>query len=369
MNKMNFDKALNILGLTKNYTEEDLKKAYRRLMTKYHPDKWEGKTEAEKKMAEEKAKEINAAKDFLEKNKRTSTNNNNNRNKSTYYTSAYEYVVLIKTKANIIKELKNYKNELIMLITPEEILLLKAIKELKKIVYEYIDKITNAEKLVDLDKYIIEFKVKIGGELEKFKIEYCKKHNINAETTKLEKYSLKKLYEELKKLRNEQNKNTSILDIIEEEYTLYAGYNVIKEKIKEIKKQILNEYKEGIFTEEEAKKKFGTKILLELREYYRRLEVINHFKSLGYKDKTIRAIIELMEESITTDKETFKIYEKRLTNYIAEKETRKTTKNSTKKIDYNHTEKIIKKDYFIKEDYNIKDSVTASPKYKIKKNI
>ena len=61
---MNLDKALQILGLTRNFTEQELKKAYRTLITKYHPDKFETKSEREKKEAEERSKEINVAKEF-----------------------------------------------------------------------------------------------------------------------------------------------------------------------------------------------------------------------------------------------------------------------------------------------------------------
>ena len=42
---MNFDKALNILWLSRNYIEDDLK----RLITKYHSNLFEKKTNNEKK--------------------------------------------------------------------------------------------------------------------------------------------------------------------------------------------------------------------------------------------------------------------------------------------------------------------------------
>lgn len=35
---MNFDRALNILGITIDTSEQDVKKTYRRLVKKYHPD-------------------------------------------------------------------------------------------------------------------------------------------------------------------------------------------------------------------------------------------------------------------------------------------------------------------------------------------
>lgn len=50
-----------ILGLSKNANDEDIKKAHRKLVTKWHPDKWVNGTPEEKKAAEEKIKEINEA--------------------------------------------------------------------------------------------------------------------------------------------------------------------------------------------------------------------------------------------------------------------------------------------------------------------
>lgn len=50
-----------VLGISKGASESDIKKAYRKAAMKYHPDKFSGASEEERKEAEEKFKEINDA--------------------------------------------------------------------------------------------------------------------------------------------------------------------------------------------------------------------------------------------------------------------------------------------------------------------
>ncbi len=55
-----------ILGISENASEEDIKTAYRELVKKYHPDKYQNNPLAD--LAEEKLREVNEAYDFLIKN-------------------------------------------------------------------------------------------------------------------------------------------------------------------------------------------------------------------------------------------------------------------------------------------------------------
>ena len=58
--------ALRVLGLQPNATKEEIKAAYRRLSLKYHPDRNVDKSETERKEAEQRFKEIVAAKQVLD---------------------------------------------------------------------------------------------------------------------------------------------------------------------------------------------------------------------------------------------------------------------------------------------------------------
>ena len=54
-----------ILGVSEDVSDDELKKVYRKLALKYHPDHQQGKSDAEKKEAEDKFKEVNEAYETL----------------------------------------------------------------------------------------------------------------------------------------------------------------------------------------------------------------------------------------------------------------------------------------------------------------
>lgn len=58
--------ALKVLGLSPTATQDEMKAAYRKLSLKYHPDRNIDKSDTEKRTAEQKFKEIVAAKQVLD---------------------------------------------------------------------------------------------------------------------------------------------------------------------------------------------------------------------------------------------------------------------------------------------------------------
>ena len=54
-----------VLGINKNATDEEVKKAYKKLAKKWHPDGFATDTKEKQKEAEEKMKDINEAYEVL----------------------------------------------------------------------------------------------------------------------------------------------------------------------------------------------------------------------------------------------------------------------------------------------------------------
>ena len=59
------DSAYKILGIDSNATDEDVKKAYREMAKKYHPDKVNSLGEEVKQSATEKFRKVKEAYDYL----------------------------------------------------------------------------------------------------------------------------------------------------------------------------------------------------------------------------------------------------------------------------------------------------------------
>lgn len=362
---MNFEKALSILGLTRDFTEEDLKKSYRRLAKKYHPDKFtddKEKDEATKKMAE-----INSAKNYLDKHLEDRKTGNWRTSSSTYSTNnngyrTDEYEKLKKEKDAFYKELVKEINEIKSILNNNDELLTEVKEKLIREFNIFIKMLNSVKTISELSNLKAQLNICIMIILGDYSIEYCKKYDIKINQTKLESYSLKILQKELEELRNRQE---NIIRRIEEEYSkykYYAGFDVIEIILLKIKKETILVFKnENINNKnnnidiEKIISRFNIKILMAFKDYYNRLEKLNELKE-KYKNTTDSRIIELLTnlESSLGDPELFEKISKQLNYRIS---LQAPTNRSINRTPFNIREKLNerKEDYIRYADFNFKE--------------
>lgn len=299
--RVSFEKALKILGLTRDYTEEELRKAYRQLMNKYHPDRYVNKSDFEKQMAENKSKEINEAREYLKKHLENKANNSYDRSSSS---NPYErsnatkshnsgekekYNKLDRLKKNILNKIEIQKKEVASINDNND----KLLREIKGVLlytfHNYEVSVLYVMTISDLKKIYSMLMDKVQEILDFYSKEYCKKYNIVLdEKTKsnLDCYSLKMLQKQLEELKN---KNESFIRRIQEEfdkYVYYKGFDDIQIILLKLQKAIVSEYKnKNTDIEELLISKFNAKVLQAFEDYYKRLAILNSMKSKDQNSK------------------------------------------------------------------------------------
>ena len=224
---MTFEKALRILGLKSNFTEEELKKAHRALVNKYHPDRNKSPE------AEDKMKEINEAREYLVKYSRmfqnhytrntTQNSTNNSREAEIYYQekldelsniakfdfNKYKVSNKIKVVIDAIKQIVHYYSIYAKNKKEKEIVHQEYEEYLKMIKYRFKELTVKFYEENGIDKKIV-------------------KETINYDCT------LEELYEQLLKISDKYGKEPIIKKLLEKEiekYKTYAGYDEISDRI------------------------------------------------------------------------------------------------------------------------------------------
>lgn len=242
---MNFEKALRILGLNSNFTEEEMKKAHRALVNKYHPDRNKS-PEAESKM-----KDINEARDYLEKylkdvnprynSNRSSNDSNNNqkdfdieRYKTEKKTELFKIIKINFDQYNVSENIK------VIILTDLKLY----------IIFHSFDNLNNK---YDIDKQFNKNYEEIKKGFKKIKEEFYKENNISESDVKENinyDCTLTEFYENLLKIKEKYGKEAIITDLLEKEiekYKTYAGYDEIADRIEDCTNDTFNKIKNNNF--------------------------------------------------------------------------------------------------------------------------
>ena len=230
---MTYFDALTKLNLNPNFTEEELKKAYRQLMKKYHPDLFINASIEEQKVAEEQSKEINEAYDIIcktIKGQNNSSNNNQNQDaKKAYIDSLYNELLSFTSKTDI-PELREYDT---------------AIRVVIKVFRAFTNTVGDGNYKSKINKLYYQHVASIKKEFENLKQEFYNKYGLNEnEIPEVLNYncSLDAFYNQLLNIERKYNIKRRLRTKLDQEilqYTNYAGYSKLKELVDLIKNQTI----------------------------------------------------------------------------------------------------------------------------------
>lgn len=247
---MTFDAALKILGLNRNFTEEDLKKAHRKLAQLHHPDRHEKSEDRVKE--EEIMKDINAAKDYLMKYLKD--NNHQNRN----YNRAYSPIDVEENRKTKLQELRrivsqSFVAEFAAKLDDFSVDISTIFYELEDMPTEFYTRACRINTNANIDALYNEYLNKIKDKFKELEQQFYKENYINKSDIKENinyDCTLKEFCEQLLKFKDKYSKESILKKKLEEEllkYTYFAGYEIIETQIKEIIRNFTNKIKNQRF--------------------------------------------------------------------------------------------------------------------------
>ncbi len=237
---MDFYKALQIIGLSSNYTEKELRKKYHDLARTYHPDAYVDKSLEEQKMASDKMKEINEAYDILAKSLKDEKSFQSRPSYCNYTSHQNEdiKVNLKKHKEKILSFIE--KNRYVNSDISEEFM--GTIYNFNSFVAKYIAYVANAESINLVDNFFDDYKKELKDWYHKFKNIYFTRYLI-PESFDFEidiNLSINEFYEHLVNFKHDYDNVIKKIDNIISPYKLYTYYEDIKNDIEKLREEAIN---------------------------------------------------------------------------------------------------------------------------------
>lgn len=287
---MNINDALRIMNLDINYTDDDLKREYRKLVTKYHPDKHCGK---DKKVYEEKTKLLNTAKEILAKNLKDKTKKKeqttgaawSNASKDKYDNMHYSDIEELSRLKRKYKEELNDELDYIYDVNARDNLFMKWKDRFLELIYDFFLCIDDQP-----DTFFIKAKYNIYKEqyyeLLCYYLYDCWK---NSKITIFAGNLNIDMNDGLKSVRTKMI--MFIINILNnelDEFKMVDDYYDIEPLLLGLRNGFADLCLWGYINIEKAKIDFKNKIVLELKKYNRRKEIIDNLtKYYGFPNKLV----------------------------------------------------------------------------------
>lgn len=243
---MTFDNAIKILSLNRNFTEEELKQAYRKLAQIHHPDRHENSKD--RVQEEEIMKDINAAKEYLMKYLKENKHQN----------TAYSNINIIEYRKTKLQELQrivsqDFVAEFASKLDDLSVDINTIFYELNDMPIDFYTKTHGIYIKVTIDALYKEYLNKIKNKFKELEMYFYKENYINKEDIKENinyDCTLKEFCDQLLKFKDKYSKEAILNKKLEEEllkYTYFAGYEIIETQIKDVIRNFTSKIKNQKF--------------------------------------------------------------------------------------------------------------------------
>lgn len=247
-----YNKYLKVLGLNKNFTEKELKNAYKNLAKKFHPDNFNNASEIEQLRAKEKMQEINEAYDELNKRfKKTTTDFD-----LEYYRGKVREEML-----HFLDGFEDYEEEF------------PSFKSNKKIMYGFVNDLIRANDRRTLETSLHIFNIVFRNFLDLMQAHYFVEYFIDPCYAKELDYncSIREFYKQLEKCKYKYSRSFNLDNLLNEVvngYKLYTYYGVLKSQIEKLRAETIEKVRFANYRNvEESKTSFNNDVKTMFKKY------------------------------------------------------------------------------------------------------